>query len=104
MDKSIEKSGFFFDSLNTPTLEVVGSNPVSRTKALSQNSKKSYREVTPQSYVRDCGKDSSNKPLGRQKSGKPSREYRKLAALPDGFFQCSVTGKSIAPQGSPWEP
>ena len=31
MDKSIEKSGFFFGGLNTPTLEVVGSNPVSRT-------------------------------------------------------------------------
>ena len=32
MDKSIEKSGVFFGGLNTPTLEVVGSNPVSRTK------------------------------------------------------------------------
>ena len=31
MDKSIEKPGFSFYGLNSPTLEVVGSNPVSRT-------------------------------------------------------------------------
>ena len=32
MDKSIEKSGFFFGGLNTPTLEVVGSNPLLSAK------------------------------------------------------------------------
>ena len=40
------------------------------------------------------------KPLERQKSGKPSREYRKLAALPDGFSVFSY-GKIYSPAGKP---
>ena len=59
--------------------------PSANKKALSQNSLECYREATPLLYTWDCGKKGAEAgPVG-VKCGKPSKEYSKTAALPDGF-------------------